>query len=75
MEIVDRIEGKFICSRIASKEYVESALDDAQLCTKGLRGLKSQKYYDMVERLRKKSQQKVNVVQKLLPRLPDQVPR
>jgi hypothetical protein len=39
------------------------------------RGGKSKRYYDAVERLKKKSQQKVDVVQKLLPSVPDQVSR
>ena len=38
-------------------------------------GLKTQRYYDAVERLRKKSQQKVDVVQKLLSFFPNKVPR
>ncbi len=41
----------------------------------GVRNIKSQRYFDMVERLKKKSQQKVDVVQKLLPSVPEQVPR
>jgi hypothetical protein len=40
-----------------------------------VKGHKSQKYFDAVSRLRKKSQQKVNELQKVLPSGPDGLPR
>jgi hypothetical protein len=72
-------KGKYLIDENALDASYENMLTEIpKLKGKALvrvKGYKSQKYYDAVSRLRKKSQQKVNELQKVLPSVQATVPR
>jgi hypothetical protein len=72
-------KGKYLIDENALDASYENMLTEMpKLKGKALvrvKGYKSQKYFDAVSRLRKKSQEKVNELQKVLPQVQDGLPR